>query len=281
MARPRKSGLDYFPFDIDFFEDEKVVAVAGEFGIKGEIVAIRLLCAIYRNGYFIEWTEMLRLKMLRQMPGISAELFDQILNRLVRWGFFDASLFNSVKVLTSTGIQRRYFSIIKRRLKGQDYPYLLVSDAETPVSVDRNSVNDDRNPQSKEKKSKIKKSPDGDKKGGEGQQGTFDFKEKKKGQRKAKESHDPTLDEVLKYFESHPDRPAEWDLQARLFFSHYDSMGWKNVYGNKVERWDSKANYWILEKKKHSNETKQPDRLSEFRGTESSATSRKGFKGTF
>ena len=34
MARPRKTGLDYFPFDVDFFEDEKIVAIAGEFGLK-------------------------------------------------------------------------------------------------------------------------------------------------------------------------------------------------------------------------------------------------------
>ena len=54
MARPNKTGLDYFPFDIDFFDDEKIMAISGEFGIKGEITTVKLLCAIYRNGYFIE-----------------------------------------------------------------------------------------------------------------------------------------------------------------------------------------------------------------------------------
>lgn len=42
MARPNKMGLDYFPFDVDFFNDEKIVAISGEFGIKGEIVVIKL-----------------------------------------------------------------------------------------------------------------------------------------------------------------------------------------------------------------------------------------------
>ena len=64
MARPTKKGLDYFPFDVDFFEDEKIAAISGEFGLKGEIVAVKLLCAIYRNGYFILWSDMLRLKIL-------------------------------------------------------------------------------------------------------------------------------------------------------------------------------------------------------------------------
>ena len=45
MARPNKIGLDYFPLDVDIFEDEKISAISGEFGIKGEITVIKLLCA--------------------------------------------------------------------------------------------------------------------------------------------------------------------------------------------------------------------------------------------
>ena len=40
MARPTKDGLDYFPLDVDVFEDEKIEAIAGEFGLKGEIAVI-------------------------------------------------------------------------------------------------------------------------------------------------------------------------------------------------------------------------------------------------
>ena len=101
MARPNKQGLDYFSFDVDFFEDEKIEAISGEFGIKGEIATIKLLCAVYRNGYFILWSDMLKMKLLKHLPGISSELLDAILNRLVVWDFFDKSLFNSVGVLTS------------------------------------------------------------------------------------------------------------------------------------------------------------------------------------
>ena len=95
MARPTKKGLDYFPFDVDFFEDEKIAAISGEFGLKGEIVAVKLLCAIYRNGYFILWSDMLRLKILRDLPGVSPDLLDKIVYRLVRWEFFDKALFES------------------------------------------------------------------------------------------------------------------------------------------------------------------------------------------
>lgn len=127
MARPNKQGLDYFPFDVDFFSDEKIEAISGEFGIKGEITAIKLLCAIYRNGYFILWNEMLKMKLLKNLPGVSSELLDNIVNRLVKWDFFDKNLFDSTKVLTSRGIQNRFFSISKRRNKPGECPYLIVN----------------------------------------------------------------------------------------------------------------------------------------------------------
>ena len=125
MARPEEKGLKYYPFDVDFFNDEKIEAISGEFGIKGEIVAVRLLCAIYRNGYFIEWSDLYKMKFLRNLPGISSDLLDTIILRLVKWGFFDKDLFNSAKVLTSRGIQRRYFEAIRRRKQSGEYPYLI------------------------------------------------------------------------------------------------------------------------------------------------------------
>lgn len=126
MARPKEEGLKYFPFDIDFFNDEKIEAISGEFGIKGEIATIKLLCAVYRNGYFIEWNEMLKMKLLKNLPGVSLDLLEQIINRLVKWEFFDKNLFDSVKILTSHGVQKRYFEAIRRRRKSKDYPYILI-----------------------------------------------------------------------------------------------------------------------------------------------------------
>ena len=295
MARPRKTGLDYFPFDVDFFEDEKVVAIAGEFGIKGEIVAIKLLCAIYRNGYFIEWTEMLRYKMLRQLPGISAELFDQILNRLVRWGFFDASLFDSVKVLTSVGIQRRYFEISRRRKNDGDFPYLIVNVAETRVNVAETRVNVAETPQRKEKKNKIKTSTTVDAKSCGDDCTIPGLEEPKcnKPQKQKERPHIPTLGEVLQYFPTQDadKRLKNWERSARLFFDTFNADGWVNKRGRHVTNWESEANKWIFyqeereqKEKQHQtsqNENNETDKFSRRRGTEPGAKSRKDFKGTF
>lgn len=133
MARPIKHGLDYFPFDVDFFSDEKLYAISGEFGIKGEITTIKLLCAVYRNGYFIEWTEMLKFKLLKELPGVSADLLDQIIKRLVKWDFFDKDLFDSASILTSKGIQRRYQAISTKMHRKNAITEFCLLDSPTPT----------------------------------------------------------------------------------------------------------------------------------------------------
>lgn len=146
MARPNKQGLDYFPFDVDFFNDEKIEAISGEFGLKGEITAIKLLCTIYRNGYFIEWSDLYKMKLLKSLQGISVQLLDEILSRLVKWGFFDKELFDRSGILTSAGIQKRYFEITRRRKGSENLPHLLIDTCSFGVNVDTNSINVNNNP---------------------------------------------------------------------------------------------------------------------------------------
>lgn len=151
MARPTKEGLDYFPLDVDVFEDEKIEAIAGEFGLKGEIAVIKLLCAIYKKGYFILWNDLTQATLLKRLPGVSKEMLNQIVNRLVKWGFFDKQLFDSVEVLTSENIQATYFEATKRRKSPKPTKYVINSNINTQDERD----NADINPQSKGNKSKV------------------------------------------------------------------------------------------------------------------------------
>lgn len=156
MARPTKEGLDYFPLDVDVFEDEKIEAIAGEFGLKGEIAVIKLLCAIYKKGYFILWNDLTQATLLKRLPGVSKEMLNQIVNRLVKWGFFDKQLFDSVKVLTSENIQATYFEATKRRKSPKPTKYVINAN----INTQDERVNDDINPQSKGNKSKLNKIKD-------------------------------------------------------------------------------------------------------------------------
>lgn len=163
MARPKKKALDYFPFDVDFFGDDKILPIAREFGIKGEIVAVKLLCAIYRNGYFAKWDDKLRDKLLGELPTVKESMLNDVVSRLARWGFFDKGLFDSARVLTSHGIQKRYFEVVKRcrrQVESDKLPYLLVKSDDivsyggNEVNVGGNEVNVRGNPTNK-KETKV------------------------------------------------------------------------------------------------------------------------------
>ena len=54
----------------------------------------------------------------------------------------------------------------------------------------------------------------------------------------------PTLDQVKAYFNG---KLPDWETQAEKFFYCFDSLGWRNTNGAKIERWDSKANLWIMD----------------------------------
>lgn len=153
MARPNKDGLDYFPFDVDFFQDERIEAISGEFGIKGEIFIVKLLSAVYKKGYFVVWNDLVKSQLLKRVPGASKDLLDQIVNRLVTWGYFDESLFNSAKVLTSEEIQATYLEATKRRKSPKPTKYLINVDINPQTTV----VNANINTQSKVNKTKVNK----------------------------------------------------------------------------------------------------------------------------
>lgn len=114
MARPLKKGIDFFSLDVDFFEDEKIEPISGEFGIKGEIIVIRLLCAVYRHGYFAVWNDQLKMTLAARCK-VTSELIEQVVNRLVKWDFIDKGLFDSAKIITSRGIQKRFKEATRKR----------------------------------------------------------------------------------------------------------------------------------------------------------------------
>ncbi|WP_262247001.1 DUF4373 domain-containing protein [Parapedobacter soli] len=155
MARPEKLGLDYFPLDVDIFESDKMLAISGEFAVKGEIITLRLLCEIYRNGYFVEYSELLKNKLAR-LSGLSVNLIDEVIGKLVKYGFFDESVFREHYVLTSKGIQKRYLEAVKRRKNILCEHYWLLNGVNVDINPASKGVNVDISTQKKRKESKVK-----------------------------------------------------------------------------------------------------------------------------
>ena len=107
MARPIKKGLDYFPFDVDFFSDRKIKRLRAKFGTDGLAVYIYLLCEIYRSGYYININDDLILDISDEV-NISDNLTRQIIDFLLSRSLFNDTLAKSDKVLTAESVQRRY-----------------------------------------------------------------------------------------------------------------------------------------------------------------------------
>ncbi|MES5423306.1 Lin1244/Lin1753 domain-containing protein [Lacticaseibacillus paracasei] len=153
MARPVKEGLDYFPFDVDFATNEKTEAITGEFGPKGVLIFIYLLAAIYRKGYYLEWTELAKNQLVNRVSGATGELVGLVVKRLTEYGTFNKDLFLSDNVLTSQRIQETFTDATKRRKSQKPTLYWINADNNSSSNV----VNDDINAQSKVKESKVNK----------------------------------------------------------------------------------------------------------------------------
>lgn len=122
-----KKGIQYFSMDVDFFTDSKIQFVDARFGAKGIVITIRLLTLIYRQGYYITWNDDEAFLLAKSVgDNVTASLVSDVVQELVKRGFFNEELFNSFKILTSRGIQERYLEACKRRKTVEmDGRYLL------------------------------------------------------------------------------------------------------------------------------------------------------------
>ena len=140
LARPLKMGLDYFPFDVDFFQDEGIQLLRGEHGSLGLEVYMRLLCLIYHNnGYYYVWNER-KPALIAQSTGCTPQKVILIVRSCAKWSLFDNKLFCEDGILTSRSIQRRYLAAIRERARKADAAgrqitvearYWLVNEIET------------------------------------------------------------------------------------------------------------------------------------------------------
>jgi len=147
MGRSNKKGLDYFPMNVDFFEDDKLQLIEAEFGLKGSVVAIRLLCKIYKEGYFYQWGDDQCLLFTKSVGGgIVSSLVNEIVKGLVKRGFFNEAVFTSFGVLTSKGIQNRFFDIAGRLKKVDVFSEYLLVDVSKMVNVTLMSIDVTLNP---------------------------------------------------------------------------------------------------------------------------------------
>ncbi len=138
MARPKKQGLDYFPLDVNI--DSKIEILESKYGVFGFGFIIKLFQKIYANGYYLEWSQYSPL-LLKKEIGIEEEKIIEFIEFCLEINIFDKTLYSKYNILTSRGIQKRYFTVCKRRKEIELMKeYLLVKPEDYGVNVNNNET---------------------------------------------------------------------------------------------------------------------------------------------
>lgn len=114
MGRQLKQGLDYLTLDVDFFESVKVRKIKKDCGNQSIPILIALLCNIFREeGYYVKYDNDLAFLIAEQF-GVSEGAVEDTVRKAVSVEFFDSHMFQKYGILTSHGIQQRYFDAVAR-----------------------------------------------------------------------------------------------------------------------------------------------------------------------
>ncbi len=107
-----KIGLDYFPMDT--ITDDKIDLIQSKYGLIGFGFIVKLLSKIYHIGYYYRFGELEK-ALLSAKLNINTDVIDNIMTDCFVFNFLNKPIFDKYKIITSHGIQKRYFEAIKRR----------------------------------------------------------------------------------------------------------------------------------------------------------------------
>lgn len=228
-----ENGIPYFPLNCTF--NDSVELMIAEFGMKGLGILIRLYQKIYSSkGYYIDWNADVELMFSRNC-GLGVASVSEVLQCCLKRNIFDNEMYRKFNILTSEGIQERYFDVVKRRKEIEIIKeYLLIAIPSNSLNVNilsenvcKTSENVCNSEQRRVKESKEKKS-------------------------RVKESNvcgcaHPTLKELNAYCSQN-----NFTIDCERFIDYYSSNGWK-VGRNPMKDWKATVRNWARKEKSEVN----------------------------
>ena len=216
MARPTKQGIDYFPIDTEF--DDNLQLLVAEVGAEGLGILLTIWQAIYKaNGYYIKHDDKFPLK-IKQKCFANAENVINVVENAIKFEIFNVDMYQNHQILTSRGIQKRYFTASRAKKQIEIIPnYMLVdvSNVENVVIVVENGVLNGRNATKEEVKEEVKE-------------------EKKSNKRFIV----PSIEEIKSYCKERNNQ-----INPDSFIDHYESNSWM-VGKNKMKDWKAAIRTW-------------------------------------
>ena len=153
-------GISYFPTPANFFDEEVMELLEAKFGVLASYIVLRLLCKIYKEGYYISWGKEQSLIFVRKVGGgINKEMMEKIMELLLEKGFFHKETYEQYGVLTSERIQEVWFeATTRRKIDFSQLPYILENkkkkgkrkDDVNEENADISSTQEDANPENED-----------------------------------------------------------------------------------------------------------------------------------
>ena len=148
MARISKSGLDYFPLDVNFLQDRKVRRISSRHHAAGIAALTSLFCLIYKEkGFYVAWNQD-TLFDISQEVCCEEEEMQAIIDDCLSVGLFDTYIYKEYGILTSQAIQEQYHKIItdsRRKYKLPLEQFWLIKEGEDGTENNsaeiRNNIN--------------------------------------------------------------------------------------------------------------------------------------------
>lgn len=249
MGRNVKTGLDYFPFEVDFFGDIKIRKLIKYQGGKAVTIYALLLCIIYKDGYYARWDEELPF-IVSEQTGFEEAYISEVIKSCLALGLFSKELFDAKKILTSKGIQERYIYICnlsKRKvIISPEYAIsseeIIINSEEIPISSEEIPINSVKSTQRKEKESKVnrkKENKSDDLFEKENDSSLFPVEQTQQASKKTTDRFvKPTLQQVQAYCQERNN-----SIDAEHFMAHYDAVGWK-IGKNPMKDWKAAVRTW-------------------------------------
>jgi len=133
MARPNKKGLEYFPLDVDIFQDIKIRKLIRAHHIEALSIYLNILCRIYKEGYYIKYDSEFTF-IISESTGNKEDYIKEVIHSCLNIGLFSLKMFKEGQVLTSKSIQDRYFLICWNAKRKFVTDYLLINPQEVPIN---------------------------------------------------------------------------------------------------------------------------------------------------
>jgi len=150
VARSTKVGLDYFPMDTTW--DRKMKLFKAKYKLLGIGLITEIFKTVYNDeGYYYLWDDEASV-LFADEHSIDELLLSEMVDYAIEKGIFDIGIYEKYSILTSTGIQKRYFNSSFKRSQIVFVKEILLIDLKKPnwsntkiLQVSLKNVSDTRN----------------------------------------------------------------------------------------------------------------------------------------